>query len=270
MPKKTKEENVTLNTSSARITQEEYENAKKELDFYKSEYEWITSRNATTAIREIREEAQKIRAMINGEKSKEQLHYQKYYNTLVVKEYLVEQGQYATIILEGVNRLAEKVKQFEIDVQEFTIRDIFRSMLGLDDQTKEARKVNTLLRKVRIDGLPKEVNLNLQSPEQILDYMRKYSNFVGITIPDAEKEQTKELTVSDGYLTKSQKEYFKYVNREVLDKGENSIGQETTNRENYKDDIKRYIGVEKKALENKYKSKSEKNINPKGEIGRSE
>lgn len=234
MPKKTKEENKTLNTSSTKITQEEYENAKKELEFYKSEYEWITSREVTVAIREVREEAQKIRAMINSEKTKEQLYYQKYYNTLVVKEFLIEQGQYATIMLEGVNRLAEKVKQFEIDVQEFTIRDIFRSMIGLDDQTKEARKVNTLLRKVRIDGLPKEVNLNLQSPEQILDYMRKYGNYVGITIPNAEQEQTKELTVSNGYLTKAQREYFAYVNGTFLGKDRNLIQKESVRTENNK------------------------------------
>ena len=75
--------------------------------------------------------------------------------------------------------------------------------------------MNRMLSKVRFDGLPKDTNLGLQSPEQIIAHLKKYGDFVGIEMPEPDV-QTTELTISEGYLTKAQKEYYDFINKSIL------------------------------------------------------
>lgn len=200
-------------------SQEEYEEAIAKLEQYRAEYEWIKSTDRESAIKEINEEAMKIRGMINGERSSEQLYYLCRYNELTRKKYEVQNGQYMAVINEKIMALVAKIKQYEIDSKEYTITDIVKSWIGKDDETREARRMNRLLMRVRIDGIPNDVDLSLQSPDQIIEHMKKYGDFVGITLPD-KQSTSKELTVSEGYLTKAQREYFDFVNQAILNPAE--------------------------------------------------
>ena len=211
MANKTNEEGKDL--------KEEY---KAKLDFCVSEYKWLKGLTKEEAIKEIRLEAQKIRAMINGEKSEEQRYYLKYYNRLIVKDYLINNERYESMLLGDIMVLTEKIKQIEIDNMDFTFGDYIKGVLGKDEEKRKVIELNRLIRNYRINGVQKETNYEVQPVEQLIDYMRRYNDWVGLTMPEKEQEEVKAMVLSKGHLSPSVEKMSEYVFKEYLLKEEHT------------------------------------------------
>ena len=214
MSENTKDKAQGYDIDKDRITsQEALEAARRELEYYKAEIEWITKTDKKEAIRQVNAEALKIIPMITGERGREQQHFLSEYYRLITKKDLIESERY----LEGLEanriRLEALVRQAEIDSQSFSIIDILKSFIGLDARTKEARRVNRILVAVRRDGLPKKVNLDLTPADRVVKRLMESHEWAGEWAIVPEIEQTA-LTISDGELSQKYREFYALINIE--------------------------------------------------------
>jgi len=185
-----------------------YQEAMQRLRFYRSEYRWITDGNTKSSkIKEINDEARKIRAMISDEQSREQLYFRKYYNSLIRKKELVERGEYTSFLRNNMLALFADISQSQIDAKDYTLLSMIKGALSGDKTLLEDYRTNSMLARVRRwIGLPKEEDLSLRTPEEILKDIEAHCNLVGIQIPVQEVAENLLPTLGKGYLTKAQED----------------------------------------------------------------
>lgn len=250
MSEQTKDKNVENNNEKIH---KEYCDAQNAFQYYKSEYEWISNTGKKEAIRQIDEEAMKIRAMFNGEKTKEQAHYLKYYYGLMIKKYWVESEQYAAVLMQNMRAKIAQMRQYEIDNLDVSYKDILKSFLGLDDKIKEARKEDKILQSVRLNGLAEEISLDMQTSEQIFASLRKQGNFVGITIPEVVSEQTA-LVLANDSRTKAQIGFDEMVSQKLQ---EENLLMEDYKKLTYDENDKKEINEQNSQNKDNYEIKKE-------------
>lgn len=211
MSKKTNEKNRVRQSQGLLTNEEEYLDAKKRLEFYRNEYKWIAEASEPTVkIKEVVEEAKKIRPMISGEKSESQKYYQKYYNTLIRKKALIEEGAYIPYLKRNIMSLVAQISQYQIDTEDYTVSSLFKAVIHGDKEHlsnwSKSLKMDRFLSRLRVwDGIPKEEPLALQSSKELLAYIDKHCNLIGIEIPKSENDSNLLPAIAEGYLSPSQK-----------------------------------------------------------------
>lgn len=211
--------NTNDNRNAAITSNEEYEEALKSLKYYKDEYKWITEvENPKARIKEVNEEALKIIPMLNTESDREQLYYRKYYNTLIRKKHLIESGKYQAYLRRNMLSVFASIMQYKIDSKNYTIISMAKGIIQKDKSLLEDMQNDRMLSRIRTwEGLPAEEDLALQSPQEILEYIDKHCNLVGIKIPEREEDKTLLPAISDGYLSKEQKQLIEMLDRFIND-----------------------------------------------------
>lgn len=235
--------NNTNDNRNATITSnEEYEEALKSLKYYKDEYKWITEvENPKARIKEVNEEALKIIPMLNTESDREQLYYRKYYNTLIRKKYLIESGKYQAYLRKNMLSVFASIMQYKIDSKNYTIISMAKGIIQKDKSLLEDMQNDRMLSRIRIwEGMPSEEDLVLQSPQEILEYIDKHCDLVGIRIPKQAEDKSLLLAISEGYLSKEQKQLIemldRFINDEDIENVENSSEIDETYKESKEND----------------------------------
>lgn len=213
MNDKTKEKGMGLVRNATVNTKEEYEEAKKRLDYYVNEYKWITSGSAEDKVKEIEDEARKIRAMIkinvSEDEKKQQEYYRRYYQILARKQKLIKSGKYASYLKQNIITLYAAIKQFEIDSLDYTLGSIIKGSLKGEKSVIDNLKTNRLLSRIRVwEGLPREEELLLQPADELVQAVTR--ELVKIKAPEQE-EQSNLPAVSEGYLSQSQMQLIERV-----------------------------------------------------------
>lgn len=213
------EKNTKDNRKPVISSNEEYEEALKRLKYYKDEYKWITESGDTKdKVREVNNEALKILPMINTESSREQLYYRKYYNGLIRKKYLIETGKYPAFLRRNMLSVFASIMQYKIDSKEYDVISMAKGILQNDEELLKDIHDGRILSRVRIwDGIPREEDILLQSPEEILEYIDKHCNLVGIKIPEKTEDKSLLPAISDGYLSKEQKRLIEMLDNFIND-----------------------------------------------------
>lgn len=211
--------NTNDNRNAAITSNEEYEEALKRLKYYKDEYKWITeAEDPKDRIKEINEESLKILPMLNTESNREQLYYRKYYNTLIRKKHLIESGKYQAYLRRNMLSVFASIMQYKIDSKSHTIISMAKGILQNNESLLADIRNDRMLSRIRTwEGLPAEEDLALQSPQEILEYIDKHCNLVGIKIPEREEDKTLLPAISDGYLSKEQKQLIEMLDRFIND-----------------------------------------------------
>lgn len=211
--------NTNDNRNSVISSNEQYEEALKRLKYYKDEYKWITeAENPRDKIKEINDESLKILPMLNTERNREQRYYRKYYNTLIRKKHLIESGKYQGYLRKNMLSVFAAIMQYKIDSKNYSIISMAKGILQKDESLLEDIHNDKMLSRIRVwDGIPKEEDLALQSPEEILEYIEKHCNLVGIQIPKKSEDRTLLPAISDGYLSNEQKQLIEMLDKFIND-----------------------------------------------------
>lgn len=267
MSKLTKEKIRRLPGEGAISSEEEYIAAKIRLETYIKEYNWL--KMSKDPVKETVAEAQKIIPMIKKENSDSQRYFQNYSNFLINKKNLIIQGEYGSVLMKNIMSLFIQTKQYEIDSKDYSLRDIIKGVFTRNKEVLEDLKLDRLFSKIRIwEGIPKETDISMQPVKDIMRYISKYYDIVGINIEiESEAEENKLPALSDGYLSPAQAQLIDLVNsyiakysidKELQTKASNVEKEEKSNRDTTTKELDSDKESNAKASNSKEVSASEK------------
>ena len=267
MSKETKDEFVRYRQVERIKTQEEYEEAKKRLDYYLKEYTWM--QESKNPILEVKQEMEKLLPMLNGEKTESQKYFQKCINLLNSKNQQIIAGEYLTNLKQNITALLVITREFEQKQKEYTLRDIFwRGIIKRDKTILEALKINNIFERIMAFGnVPAEKDLSLQDPEYLVAYIGKYYDLVGIQVPDYQKNLAL-VPVNSERVTMEQKFILNMMNEYLKENGiENDSASEMKNDILMSDsDIQNDINSREYENNKKQDNRMKREIDEEGEI----
>lgn len=246
MNDKTKEKETSLVRNATVKSKEEYDEAKKRLDYYVEEYKWITEGNSEDKVKEIEDEARKIRAMIkinvDEDEKKQQEYYRRYHQILARKQKLIKSGKYEPYLKQNIITLYAAIKQFEIDSLEYTLGSLIKGALSGEKNVIDNLKTDRLLSRIRVwEGLPKEEDLLLQPAEELVQTVTK--DLVNIKAPEIEEQNTLPA-ISEGYLSPNQTELIERVEA-YIHEDETGVNIEANVKEDIKEELTGNIEIER-------------------------
>ena len=158
---------------------EEYETIKKEIKYYVDEYNWIL--NSKNPKKEVEEEIKElIDKMAENQTPEQELQNLRAVHLLQNKYIAIKSGRYATDLKRNITADLVRAEQYEASLEQRSIVDILKGILGNDKQTQGI--------------IPDPVNLRLESIEDILEYIGSHYNLVGIELP---KKEERSLVVTE-------------------------------------------------------------------------
>lgn len=164
-------------------TQKEYEEAKERLNYYMREYTWM--QETKEPIKDVKKELEKLLPMLNGEKTESQRYYLRCINLLNAKERRIKDGSYLPSLKQNITALLITTRQYEQNQKEYTLKEILTGIIKRDENILSALKLDRIFSTIMTFGkVQAEEDLSLQRSEDILQYIGKYCNLVGIEMPD--------------------------------------------------------------------------------------
>lgn len=266
MNDKTKEKGMGLVRNATVNTKEEYDEAKKRLDYYVNEYKWINEGIPEDKVKEIEDEARKIRAMIkinvSEDEKKQQEYYRRYYQILARKQKLIKSGKYASYLKQNIISLYAAIKQFEIDGLDYTLGSIIKGVVNGEKSVLDNLKTDRLLSRIRVwEGLPKEEDLLLQPADELLGMVTR--DLVSIKSPQREEESNLPA-ISEGYLSQSQLDLIERVETFIHEAEANTIPKASAKKDieiKEKDFVTTHSHFEQDIKQNKLNTVKEKTRN---------
>lgn len=249
-------------------TQEEYEDAKKRLEYYMKEYTWM--QESENPMLEVRTEMQKLLPMLNGEKTESQKYFSRCVNLLTSKSQQIASGEYLTNLKSNITALLVTTREYEQRQKDYNLLDILKGIIKRDKAILEALRINNIFERIMAFGnVPAEKDLSLQDPAYLVEYIGKHYNLVGIKVPDYQKNLALVPVSPEGRITKEQEfisemvsEYMNPENKVSKvsdDKVQENKKQEDKEQENKKQKNKEQ---ENKEQENKEPKHGEKKHTP--------
>lgn len=173
---------------------EEYETIKKEIKYYVDEYNWIL--NSKNPKKEVEEEIKElIDKMAENQTPEQELQNLRAVHLLQNKYIAIKSGRYATDLKRNITADLVRAEQYEASLEQRSIVDILKGILGNDKQTKDYLQRKYMIFLVNSQGIiPDPVNLRLESIEDILEYIGSHYNLVGIELP---KKEERSLVVTE-------------------------------------------------------------------------
>lgn len=167
---------------------EEYLEAKRDFDYYISEYEWFS--NSKDPISEIESELKKCSDDLRPNmEHDEELGLLSKIQTLKAKYAKVARGEYATNLKENISALLLMMEQYEATNEKRNFPNLIRGILKGDLETKEYLKKKYMLSWSNMYGITKAPeSLCVETMEDILDYMAQNYNLVDIDLSDGKGE----------------------------------------------------------------------------------
>lgn len=166
----------------------EYLEAKRDFDYYISEYEWFS--NSKDPISEIESELKKCSDSLHPKmEHDEELGLLSKIQTLKAKYTKVAKGEYATNLKENISALLLMIEQYEATNEKRNFPSLISGILKGDLDTKEYLKKKYMLSWSNMYGVTKAPeSLCVETMEDILDYMAKNYDLVDIDLSDRKGE----------------------------------------------------------------------------------
>ena len=164
--------------------EEEYTEAKRNFDYYMSEYEWVSnSKNPKGEIEdELRECNKELHADMEQDEERNLLSK---IQTLKTKYIQVARGEYAANLKGNISALLLMLEQYEASNEKRNFSDLTKGIFKGDPDTKEYLKKKYMLSWSNMYGVTKAPeSLNVEPMEDILDYMAKNYDLVDIDLSD--------------------------------------------------------------------------------------
>lgn len=173
-------------------SEEEYREAKKDFEYYMSEYEWFS--NSKDPKGEIENELRMCskELHVDMERDEERSLLSKI-QTLKTKYIRVARGEYAANLKENISALLLMIEQYEAANEKRNFSDLTKGIFKSDPATKEYLKKKYMLAWSNMYGITKAPeSLCVEPMEDILDYMAKNYDLVDIDLSDRKdgKEET--------------------------------------------------------------------------------
>ena len=171
---------------------EEYENAKKSLVYCISEYKWATE--SENPRKEIEDEIKACSIELkSGMNRDEEFKLLNKIHLLKTKYISIVRDKYKSALKRNINALVLMLEHFEASNQKVKFGDLIKGIIAGNPETKEYVKKKYMFTLANMYGTtPAPVSLNIESMDDILDYMDKNYELVDIDLSD-KKEAREEL-----------------------------------------------------------------------------
>ena len=165
-------------------TLEEYNIAKKDLDYYVSEYKWV-SKSENPKL-EIEEEIKACSDELHeGMDYDEELDLLEKIHTLKTKDISIIRGKYKPALRRNITGLVLMMEQFEAANQDISFGELAKGLIKGDTETKEYFRKKYMFTLANMYGsVPAPESLNIESRDDILDYIAKNYDLVDIDLSD--------------------------------------------------------------------------------------
>lgn len=256
---------------------DEYNSVKKDLEYYISEYKWISDEKITSnGLKNHKEEAEnELKACMQqlhfGMEKEEELNLLAKIQVLKTKCILIANDKYKPALKSNINGLVLMMEEFEASHQGLNFKDVIKGALKGDKETKEYLKKKYMFTLANMYGTaPAPESLNVESMDDILDYMERTYDFVDIDLSDRVKQNETALITYEEPVVGIRAQIIEAMNKEA----ENCIKQlgDSIN-ENKRNSLeqnasKTDVELSKKQINDKVKNNKVKNDKNKGEIDR--
>lgn len=178
-------------------SKEEYELAKKDLEYCINEYKWIS--DSKNPKKDIEDELMKCSATLDDIKEKEskspdekfeseELAVLSRIQTLKTKYFPVVRGEYKSTLRQNITGLVLMLEEFEASNKAVKFGDIVKGILSGDKDMLDYLKKKYMLSLSNMYGaVPAPENLNLEKVSDILEYMAKNYDLATIDLSDSIK-----------------------------------------------------------------------------------
>lgn len=168
-------------------TAEEYEATRKEIDYYVNEYNWVL--NSKNPEKEVEEKVKELMSKMDRAQTKEEeLETLRAIHLLQNKYVSIKNGRYAADLKRNITANLIRVEQYEASLEQRTAMDVLKGIIRNDSATKDYLQRKYMISLVNTQGIiPDPVNLRLESPEDIIEYIGEHYNLVGIEVPKREE-----------------------------------------------------------------------------------
>lgn len=168
---------------------EEYETAKKGLEYCISEYKWISE--AENPKQEIEEEIKACNAELRKDMDKkEEFRLLNKIHLLKTKHISIAHGEYKSALKSNINAFVLMIEQFEAANQKMKFTDLVKGIISGSPETKEYMKKKYMFTFANMYGTtPAPVSLNVESMDDILEYIDKNYDLVDIDLSDRKEEK---------------------------------------------------------------------------------
>lgn len=167
-------------------TQDEYEKAKRRLEYYVKEYAWL--QQSENPRQEVREELQKLMPMVQGNHSESERYYLRCINLLINKDRQIKEDVYLANVRRNITALLVTTRQYEQSQKDYSILDILKGIIRRDQTVLQDMKLDGMFSRIMTFGnVPGEEDLSLQSPDDLVQYIGKTCRLVGIPMPSPEE-----------------------------------------------------------------------------------
>ncbi len=175
-------------------TFEDYELARKDLEYCLHEYKWISdSKNPKKEVEEELKECMKLlRANMDRD---EELNLLSRIHTLKTKYIAIVRDEYKNELRTNIIGLFLTTEQFEAASQEVSFSDIITGLLRGNHEIKSYLKKKYMFTLSNIYGIvPAPQSLNIEKMDEILDYIAKNYELVDIDLSDR-NERNEDLSL---------------------------------------------------------------------------
>lgn len=165
-------------------TLEEYKLAKKDLDYCVSEYKWVSESENPKL--EIEEEIKACSDELHeGMECEEERDLLERIHTLETKYTSIISGKYKAALRRNITGLVLMLEQFEAANQNISFVELAKGIIRGDTGTKEYFRKKYMFTLANMYGsVPAPESLNIESMDDILDYMAKNYDLVDIDLSD--------------------------------------------------------------------------------------
>ena len=169
--------------------EEEYIEAKKDFDYYMSEYEWFF--NSKDPKVEIETELRKCSNDLHVDMEKDdERNLLARIQVLKTKYIQVARGEYATNLKENISALLLMLEQYEASNEKRNFSELVKGIFKNDPNTKEYFKKKYMLSWSNMYGITRAPeNLTVEPMEDILSYMAKNYDLVDIDLSELNGEK---------------------------------------------------------------------------------